>query len=436
MNVEQERIRTLGAASQKLENAMDLDPLIEQLSHSKLVLLGEASHGTHEYYTWRTAISKRLIEKHGFNFIAVEGDWPDFYRVNRYIKHYENSDNSSVEVLKEFNRWPTWMWANWEIEALVNWLHKHNAGMSVHKRAGMYGLDVYSLWESIEAIVDYLQMNDRTLLPSAKRAMGCFEPFGDEMGMAYARSLQRFLPKTCENEVVSLLSKIKNRAPTFNTDIEAALNMEQNAHIAKNAEKYYRSMVSANQSSWNLRDHHMMDTLVRLLHFHGPDAKAIIWEHNTHVGDARATDMALDSTINVGQLVREQLPSYNPKIVGFGSYQGTVVAGSEWGAPMRNMHVPKAIEGSWEHLMHQTGKGDQLLLMDELQATDLFKDPIGHRAIGVVYHPNYEKIGNYVPSVMPERYDAFIYIDTSEGVHAMDVYVDKSQLPETYPWAF
>lgn len=436
MNIEQQRIKKLSEVSQKLENALDLDPLIEELSHSKLVLLGEASHGTHEYYTWRTAISKRLIQEHGFNFIAVEGDWPDFYRVNRYVKNYQNSHNSSVKVLKEFNRWPTWMWANWEIEALVNWLYEHNTDLSAHKRVGIYGLDVYSLWESIEAIVDYLQMHDRTLLPSAKRAMGCFEPFGDEMGMAYARSLQRFLPKTCEHEVVSLLSDIKKRVPTFNTDIEAALNMEQNAHIAKNAEKYYRSMVSANQSSWNLRDHHMMDTLVRLLHFHGPNTKAIIWEHNTHVGDARATDMALDNTINVGQLVREQLPSYNPKIVGFGSYQGTVVAGSEWGAPMRNMHVPEAVKGSWEYLLHKTGKGNQLVFMDELKENDLFKTSIGHRAIGVVYHPKYEKIGNYVPSVMPERYDAFIHIDSSEGVHAMDVYVDKSQLPETYPWAF
>jgi erythromycin esterase-like protein len=431
-----QRINILKNTGTKLENALDLDPLIEKLSDSKLVLLGEASHGTHEYYTWRTAISKRLIEEHGFNFIAVEGDWPDFYRVNRYVKHYENWHNRSVEVLKEFNRWPTWMWANWEIETLINWLHKHNTGLSAHKRVGMYGLDVYSLWESMEVIVDYLQTHDLALVPIAKRALGCFEPFGDEMGMAYARSLQRFLPKTCENELVHLLSEVKKRAPTFNTDIEASLNIEQNAHIATNAEKYYRSMVSANQSSWNLRDHHMMDTLKRLLYFHGSNAKAIVWEHNTHVGDARATDMAFDGTINVGQLAREQLSHLNPKIVGFGSYQGTVIAGAEWGAPMRNMHVPKAIEGSWEYLMHQTRKGNQLLFMEELKENELFKSPIKHRAIGVVYHPHHEKIGNYVPSILPERYDAFIHIDRSEGVHAMDVYIDKSQRPETYPWAF
>ncbi|MFX0558627.1 erythromycin esterase family protein [Maribacter sp. CXY002] len=431
----QNKISILKNKSKPLDNALDLDPLLEKLSDSRLVLLGEASHGTHEYYTWRTAISKKLITDYGFNFIAVEGDWPDFYRVNRFVKHYtENSD--SVKVLKEFNRWPTWMWANWEMEALIGWLYNHNEKTPANKRVGIYGLDVYSLWESMEAIIDYLQIHDHALLPAAKRALGCFEPYGDEMGMAYARSLQRYLPKTCENEVVSLLSDIKKRAPSFNTDIEASLNIEQNAYIAKNAEAYYRSMVTANQSSWNLRDYHMMDTLKRLMNFHGPNTKAIIWEHNTHVGDARATDMALNGSINIGQLVREQLNELNPKIVGFGSYEGTVVAGSEWGAPMRSMHVPKAIEGSWEYLLHHTGKGDQLLLMDDLKNEIEFNQLIPHRAIGVVYHPQYEHLGNYVPSMLPERYDAFIHIDKSEALHAMNIFIDKKQLPETYPWAF
>lgn len=436
MDAMDKKIAVLKNASRKLSTVLDLDPLISKLSDSRVVLLGEASHGTHEYYTWRTAISKRLIEEHGFNCIAVEGDWPDFYRVNRYVKHYTNSHGSAVEVLKKFNRWPTWMWGNWEIEALINWLHKHNDNLHARKRVGIYGLDVYSLWESMQAIMDYLKTHDPSLITSAKRALGCFEPFGDEMGMAYARSLHRFAPKTCEDEVVNLLRDIKQRVQSFNTDIEASLNMEQNAHIAKNAEKYYRSMIGANQSSWNIRDHHMMDTLKRLLDFHGQEAKVIVWEHNTHVGDARATNMAHEGSINVGQLVREQLSDYNPKIVGFGSYQGTVVAGSEWGAPMRNMIVPPAMEGSWEHLMHQTGKGDQLLLMNDLKKDPQFNNPILQRAIGVVYHPHYERIGNYVPSVMPERYDAFLHIDKSLGLHAMGLLVDKTQLPETYPWAF
>ncbi|MCJ7465772.1 MAG: erythromycin esterase family protein [Maribacter sp.] len=436
MDISHKRTAILKENTKQLTDTLAIDELIGELSGSRIVLLGEASHGTHEYYTWRAAISKRLIQEHGFDFIAVEGDWPDFYRVNRYVKHYGSSDSSSVEVLKQFNRWPTWMWANWEMETLTNWLHSHNEHLPANKRVGIYGLDVYSLWESMEAIIDYLKTHDANLLPAAKRAMGCFEPFGDEKGMAYARSLQRFMPKTCEDEVVTLLRDIRQRAKNFNTDVEASLNMEQNAFIAKNAEKYYRSMVHVNQSSWNLRDHHMMDTLKRLFDFYGPESKGIVWEHNTHVGDARATDMVLEGTINVGQLVREQLPGYHPKIVGFGSYKGTVIAGSEWGAPMRNMHVPEGIVGSWEYLLHQTGKGDQLLCMDTLKTNDLFNTAILHRAIGVVYHPQYEHFGNYVPSMMPERYDYFIHIDTSEGVHAMDIYVDRSQLPETYPWAF
>jgi erythromycin esterase-like protein len=436
MDLTDKRIAILRKAGKPLENPMDLNPLIDELSNSRLVLLGEASHGTHEYYAWRTAISKRLIEEHGFNFIAVEGDWPDFYRLNRYVKHYSEGSGNSLALLKEFNRWPTWMWANWETEALIEWMHKYNRDLPANDRAGIYGLDVYSLWESMEVIIDYLKKNDPSLLPSAKRAIGCFEPYSDEMGMAYARSLRRLLPETCESEVVGLLRDIKEHAQYyFNSDVEASLNMEQNAHIAKNAEKYYRSMISLNESSWNVRDQHMMDTLKRLLDFHGSDAKAIVWEHNTHVGDARATDMVLEGSVNVGQLVREQLAAYNPRIVGFGSYEGSVIAAAEWGKPMRKMHVPKAIKSSWENLLHQTGKGDQIVFMDELKYESAFKAPIPHRAIGVVYHPKYEHIGNYVPSVLPQRYDAFVYIEKSEALHPIQVFVDKSQLPETYPWA-
>ncbi|HUH45908.1 MAG TPA: erythromycin esterase family protein, partial [Arenibacter sp.] len=180
------KIAALRDATRKFSTILDLDPLLSELSNSKVVLLGEASHGTNEYYTWRTAISKRLIIEHGFNCIAVEGDWPDFYRVNRYVKHYSDSSGSALEVLRKFNRWPTWMWGNWEIEACVNWLRNFNENLPANRRVGIYGLDVYSLWESMEAIMDYLITHDPSLVPSAKRAMGCFEPFGDEMGMAYA----------------------------------------------------------------------------------------------------------------------------------------------------------------------------------------------------------------------------------------------------------
>ncbi len=436
MDALEQKITTLKEVSHKVVHIQDLGPLFDQLSDSKLVLLGEASHGTHDYYTWRTEISKYLIENHGFNFIAMEGDWPDFYRVNRFVKNYDNSDISALNVLKQFNRWPTWMWANWETESLVRWLHGHNEKFPMAQRVGIYGLDVYSLWESMEAIIDYLQEHKPSLLPTAKRAMGCFEPFSDEIGLAYARSLKRYMPKTCENEVVSLLQEIIDHAKNFNKDQEASLNMQQNAYVAKNAENYYRAMVSINSSSWNLRDQHMTDTLKRLFDFYGPEAKGIVWEHNTHVGDARATDMVLENSVNVGQLVREQLADLHPKIVGFGSYAGSVIAGSEWGSPMRRMNLPEAIGGSWEYLMHRTGKGNQLVLMDELREYAEFKAPLQHRAIGVVYHPKYESIGNYVPSVMPERYDAFLHIDITEALHPIHIFTDKTQLPETYPWAY
>ncbi len=436
MDAVDKKISTLRQVGHKVDHFQDLDPLFDMLSESRLVLLGEASHGTHDYYAWRTKISQHLIEKHGFNFIAMEGDWPDFYRVNRFVKNYDNSDTSAIEVLKKFNRWPTWMWANWETESLVRWLHEHNQTLPMAQRVGIYGLDVYSLWESMEAIINYLEAHEPSLLPDARRAMGCFEPFADEIGLAYARSLRRYLPRNCENEVVTLLSKIKEHAQNFNTDQEASLNMKQNAYIAKNAENYYRAMVTINANSWNLRDHHMTDTLKRLFDFYGPDAKGIVWEHNSHVGDARATDMTLEGTINVGQLVREQFEEYNPKIVGFGSYAGSVIAGSEWGAPTRRMSLPEAIGGSWEYLLHRTGKGDQLILMDDLKEYSEFNHPIQHRAVGVVYHPKYETIGNYVPSVMTKRYDAFLHVDISEALHPIHIYTDKTQLPETYPWAF
>ncbi|MBC2839514.1 erythromycin esterase family protein [Robiginitalea sp. SC105] len=430
------RIDILQRSSRKLEDHGDLEPLLEAMSRSRLVLLGEASHGTHEYYTWRTAISKRLLSDYGFRFIAVEGDWPDFYRVNRYVKHYQSSASSAYETLTAFNRWPTWMWANWETEALVNWLHAFNKDKSAGESAGIYGLDVYSLWESMEAIFDYLKTRDKTLLDNAKKALACFGNAGSEVGLAYARSLRGYLPKTCEDELVELLTGIRHRMASFNTDPEASLNMEQNAAVARNAEMYYRSMVHLNDNSWNIRDRHMMEALERLLSFYGPDAKGIVWEHNTHVGDARATDMARSGTLNIGQLVRERLPEMKPFIVGFGSHSGTVIAGAEWGAPMRKMRVPEAREDSWEHLLHNTAKGDQLLLMKDIRPFTIFRDPIPHRAIGVVYHPEHERIGNYVPSILPERYDAFIHIDRSEAVHPMYLFVDTDQIPETYPWAF
>lgn len=417
-----------------LNHTEDLQPLFDRIGDSRIVMLGEASHGTHEYYTWRAQISKRLIEEKGFNFIAVEGDWPDCYRLNRFVKGYENEHNGAVQVLHAFNRWPTWMWANWEVVALAEWLKQHNTGLPANKKAGFYGLDVYSLWESMESIMQYLKKTDPAALKVAEEAYSYFEPYRQEEGRAYARALQ-MVPELCRNEVVHLLKEIRQKLPLYNTDYENVFSAEQNALVAVNAEKYYHAMIQGGPHSWNVRDRHMADTLNRLLKFHGDSSKAIVWEHNTHIGDARATDMAVEGMYNLGELARTQHPEKGVVLVGFGSYQGTVMAGRSWGAPMQIMFMPEGKSGSWEYLLHQAGAENKLLIMDEFTGNDhMMETPVGHRAIGVVYHPHQEQFGNYVPTILPLRYDAFIYLDETRALHPLHIRPDGHQIPETYPF--
>lgn len=411
----------------------DLAPLMKRIGDARTVMLGEASHGTSEYYSWRAYITQRLIKEKGFNMIAVEGDWPDCYRLNRYIKNYSNAGKNAFEVLKEFNRWPTWMWANWEILALAEWLYQFNKDLPANKKIGFYGLDVYSLWESMEFIMQYLRKTDPGALKVAEEAYQCFEPYRKEEGASYARALQ-FVPELCQNEVVSLLKAIREKLPQYNTDYENVFSAEQNALVMVNAEKYYRAMIEGGPHSWNIRDRHMADTMERLLKFHGENSKIIIWEHNTHIGDARATDMADEGMYNIGELARLQHHDKGVVLVGFGSYKGTVVAGRSWGAPMQYMNMPEAQKGSWEYLLHKEGAKNKLLLMDDFMDDVFMENHIGHRAIGVVYNPEYEKYGNYVPTILPMRYDAFIYIDETNGVHPLHIKPDGHQVPETYPF--
>lgn len=416
-----------------LEHTADLQPLLDRIGNAKIVMLGEASHGTHEYYTWRAQLSKRLIEEKGFNFIAVEGDWPDCYRLNRYCKGYDTVSERASHVLKEFNRWPTWMWANWETAALAEWLKKHNTGLSANRKAGFYGLDVYSLWESMEYIMQYLKKTDPAALKVAENAYRCFEPYRKDEGRSYAHA-SAFVPKLCEAEVVGLLKEIRRKIPQYNTDHENVLSAEQNALVAVNAEKYYRAMLGGGPQSWNIRDHHMADTLNRLLAFHGDNAKAIVWQHNTHIGDARATDMAAEGMQNTGQLARIQHQNKNVVLVGFGSFRGKVMAGRGWGAPMEAMPMPEAREGSWEYILHRAGRKNKLLLMNDFSGSNLTHHYIGHRAIGVVYDPARERHGNYVPTILPLRYDAFIYLDETTALHPLHIRPDGDQIPETYPF--
>ena len=411
----------------------DLDPLMQRVGDARYVLLGEASHGTSEYYQWRDRISRRLIREKGFSFIAVEGDWPDCYRVNRYVKGFDGSGANAQEVLESFVRWPTWMWSNLETVALAEWLRRHNADASANRKVGFYGLDVYSLWESLYAVLGYLRQANPSLLPAARRALMCFQPYGEDV-QQYARATA-LVPTSCEDEVVDLLATLRAKEPRFHTDRrEEYFTAEQNALVAKNAEAYYRAMVRGGPESWNLRDRHMTETLERLMRHHGPDAKGIVWEHNTHIGDARYTDMADEGMFNVGQLVRQQHTSEGVFLVGFGSYRGSVIAAKDWEAPTERMQVPAAREGSWEDVLHRAAPSNKLLLLRDIRHADEFLAVRGHRAIGVVYHPEYEHYGNYVPTVLPRRYDAFCYVDETRALHPLESHPAFEKIPETYPW--
>lgn len=415
-----------------LENEKSLDPLINEMADRRIVMLGEASHGTHEYYTWRSAISKRLITELGFNFIAVEGDWPDCYKINRYIKGYQEAAKNISDILQQFNRWPTWMWSNWEIAALSEWLTENNHKKKPDQQTGFYGLDVYSLWESMRSMLEYLQREDPEAAAQVKKAYRCFEPYS-ENEQAYARVAYK--DEGCRDEVLKLLREIQLKAQFLDGDREAGFNTEQNALVAVNAEKYYSTMMRFDNESWNIRDRHMMETLTRLLRFHGSESKAIVWEHNTHIGDARATDMAREGMVNTGQLAREQYGADNVYLCGFCGYRGTVIAGDEWGAPMREMDVPEAKKGSIEARLYAENKNDRFMLFSEEKEED-YNFPIPHRAIGVVYNPTMEMYGNYVPSVLNKRYDALIYLTDTQALHPYKSPVKGTEIPETYPFAF
>jgi erythromycin esterase len=438
---------------QELENSVDLNPLIEQIGKDNVqyVLLGEASHGTSEFYSWRAEITKRLIKESGFSFIAVEGDWPDCYNVNNYIKGISGSGQSAYDVLYSFNRWPTWMWANTEIVDLVEWLREYNKSISEEQQVGFYGLDVYSLWESMEAVIRYLRKIDPEAVKTAIEAYRCFEPYGKSVE-DYARATA-FVPESCEDEVIDMLIDLHDKAKQYKSDglgrREEYFNAEQNAIVAKNAELYYRKMMQGGTVTWNIRDTHMMDTLIRLMEFHGKQAKSIVWAHNTHVGDARYTDMVDAKMVNIGQLVREHAGKNKALLIGFGTYQGTVIAAKEWGEKMERMHVPPAIDGSWERLIHELSKGsDTLFLFGNNTKGDSINQLLyeatreqdnerikGQRAIGVVYNPQYERFGNYVPTILTKRYDAFIYIDKTHTLHPLHMpeVKEDEDLPETFP---
>ncbi|WP_435746520.1 erythromycin esterase family protein [Nocardioides sp. SYSU DS0663] len=416
------------ALAQPLADPADLDPLLDRIGDARVVCLGEASHGTHEYYRWRELLTRRLVEERGFDAVAVEGDWPDCWRVSCSVTGAPGAPTDPREALAGYVRWPTWMWANEEVAGFLGWLRGHNDRRPAGERVGFYGLDVYSLWESLRAVVDHAREHDPAELEAALAACRCLEPYAEDP-QAYARST-RFVPTGCETEVVGLLRDLlrrhaddldaTGRAPA---ERDATFAAERNAEAAVGAEAYYRSMVRGGPESWNIRDTHMVETLDHLLEHHGSrrgrPAKVVVWAHNTHVGDARFTDMSDAGLVNLGQLVRERYGEEECVLVGFGSHRGTVVAGREWGLPREVMRVPAARAGSTEALLHDSLPGRSALFVFPPDLPQWAAEERPHRAIGVVYRPEAERWGNYVPTVLGRRYDAFLWIDETSALRPL-----------------
>ncbi|MFG1925870.1 erythromycin esterase family protein [Cryptosporangium sp. NPDC048952] len=398
-----------------LRDAHDLDPLLDRVGDARVVMLGEASHGTHDFYCWRADLTRRLIEERGFSFVAVEGDWPDCDRVDRAVR----GSASPREALAAFERWPTWMWANEEVSDFVTWLQSANLARS--QPVGFHGLDVYSLWESLDEICTYLREHDPENLPAVLAAVGCLAPYGQNP-QQYAWAT--VMGSTCAPPLVELLTTLRYRT----TD----LGILQNAEAAVGAENYYREMVSNGPESWNVRDVHMVNTLDRLLRHYGPESKAVVWAHNTHIGDARATDMADVGMVNLGQLGRERWGSDEVVLVGFGSHRGEVLAGPAWGDPVDVMPVPPARAGSLEAILDASVPEPALFVFPSGDQPRWLTDTLAHRAIGVVYQPSREAYGNYVPTRLGERYDAFVWLPDTTALAPMHAVAVGGEL-ETYP---
>ncbi|WP_018478227.1 erythromycin esterase family protein [Pontibacter roseus] len=404
-------------AISKLDTKQDLDVLLNDIGDARYVLLGEASHGTSEYYTWRAAITRRLVQEKGFKLVAVEGDWPDAYQLNSYIRGTGTSGSARETLVQSFERWPTWMWANEEVAELAEWLKRHNQAQATDRQVGFYGLDVYSLWESMEEVQRYMRQTNPGGAQAAAAALQCFASYNrDEWD--YAQAATTIASASCADELENLLKVAQQQAEASPAGDEAAFNALQNALVALNAERYYRTAIKSDVESWNVRDRHMLQTINNLAQHHGPDAKIVVWEHNTHVGDARYTDMANAGMVNVGQLVREQHAAQGVYLVGFGSYAGRVIAAERWGAPLREIRVPQAQPGTWEHILHQIPPANKIMLLRPLRQDPNLLQRRGHRAIGVSYSPGAEA-GNYVPTILPERYDAFLFIDETSALRPL-----------------
>ncbi len=424
-------IRETAAPIADIEQA-DIGPLLERIGDARVVLLGEATHGTSEFYRMRARITRELILRHGFNFVAVEADWPDAARINQYVRHAPVRQ----EQWKAFTRFPTWMWRNYEALELVEWLRTWNAEVSdPERRASFYGLDLYSLFTSIDAVVAYLSSVDPAMAAIARHRYACLSPWEHDPA-AYGQAVLSGRYRDCEAAAVAMLRDMLNRRIEYSQrDGDSFFDAAQNARLVAAAERYYRVMYYGSVESWNLRDQHMFDTLERLLDFHGPGSKGIVWEHNSHVGDAAATEMGARGEHNVGQLSRARFAE-SAFLVGFGTDHGTVAAASDWDGPMEIKRVRPSHEASYERLCHDSGVKAFMLhlrdparqaVRDELEAARL------ERAIGVVYRPESELTSHYFQACLPRQFDEYVWFDETRAVSPLSSVVAPG-VPETFPF--
>jgi erythromycin esterase-like protein/predicted phosphoribosyltransferase len=425
-------------------SARDYDPLVGRIGEARFALLGEASHGTHEFYRERAEITKRLITEKSFSAVAVEADWPDAYRVNRYVRG-ASDDAHAVEALADFRRFPTWMWRNTVVAEFIEWLRSYNDALPQGaETVGFYGLDLYSLHASMKAVLRYLEKVDPEAAKQARERYSCFDHVGEDT-QAYGLLTRLNLSKSCEEEVVSQLLELQRRAADNvrrdgRVPEDELFYAEQNARLVKNAEAYYRSVFLEEVSSWNLRDRHMaetLDALVGHLGRKGNRAKIAVWEHNSHLGDARATEMGQRGEVNVGQLTREKYGS-DAVLVGFTTDHGTVTAASDWGKSAERKRVRAALAGSYEALFRAAGRNRFLIVFNDSEA---LAQQLGaarlERAIGVIYRPETERQSHYFRAQLADQFDAVLHFDETRAIRPLDITEEweAGELPETFPFA-
>ena len=420
----------------------DYDQLLDLIGNARFVLIGEASHGTHDFYRERARITRRLLDERGFNAVAVEADWPDAYRINRFVRGITN--DSAEGALDDFRRFPHWMWRNQDVLEFVAWLRERNDALAAAGRhreaAGFYGLDLYSLFTSIEAVLGYL---DRVDPDAARRARGryaCFDHFRED-SQAYGLAAATGAEEPCEEKAVAQLVEMQRSARRYSDGDQAddeRFFAEQNARLVQNAEEYYRSMFRGRASSWNLRDQHMAETfdaLVAHLGHRHAGAKIVVWAHNSHLGDARATEMSSRGELNLGQLVRER-HGREAVLIGFSTFSGTVTAASDWDAPAERKRVRRALAGSYEHVFHEAGMPAFMLnLRQRGPAARALNEPRLQRAIGVIYRPETERWSHYFESVLPRQFDVMLHFDRTEALVPMERTAtwETGEPEETYP---